>query len=287
MTGPAPVALVTGAGGRVGRVLTGRLADRGYVVEGLSHRDLDVGDGRAVTDAMAGRRPAVVVNLAAFTDVDACEAAPTLAERINAAAVASLAAACREVGAHLVHLSTDYVFGGQSCRPYREDDAPRPLSVYGRTKLAGERCAGPDATVVRSAWLAGEEGPSVVRSILELASDPDRELAFVADQVGSPTVVDDLATVLVELIDRRRPGVVHVVNRGGASWYDLARFVVERAGGDPDRVVPITRRAHATEASAPRPARSVLDCAVLRSEGWPPMRPWQEAIGELVARLMA
>ncbi len=265
-------ALVTGAGGRVGAAVGWALQDHGWEVTAAARRDLDVVSRSSVEEALRLARPSVVVNAAAYTDVDGCQADPDRARRVNAEAVGTLTKACADVGAHLLHLSSDYVFGGELDRPYREDDVTGPLSVYGVTKRDGEVLAGPSATVIRSAWLVGRRAPNVVHSILELAATDDRPLRFVSDQVGSPTLVDDLVATLVALADERLAGVVHVSNGGSATWHELAVHVLDVAGFDPGRVEPISRADLDRPGDAPRPSNSALEDHALAEAGWPPLR---------------
>jgi len=280
--------IVTGAGGQLGSAAVAAFRGAGWRVVPVDHRALDVGDRDAVLQAILHVRPDAVLNAAAWTAVDACEGDPDEAFRVNALAVRHLAEGCRRAGAHLCQVSTDYVFSGTLAgtdrRPYTEWDETGPLSVYGWSKLAGEQEAGDEATVVRTAWLAGATGPNIVRTVLGLAADPDRRLAFVDDQWGSPTVVEDLAGMIVRLVSERRPGVHHVTNQGAATWWTLARHVLAAAGHDPDRV----RAIGTAELEPPRPARrppfAVLDNAVLRLQGMALLRPWEEAISELVHR---
>ena len=232
-------------------------------------------------------QPAVVINAAAWTAVDACEADPERAFAVNALGPRHVAEASRMVGAHLVHISTDYVFDGTLDRPYREWDEPRPRSVYGSSKLAGEREVGPHVTTVRTAWLAGTGGPNMVRTILGLAADPDRILTFVDDQRGSPTVAEDLAVMLFRLASERRAGLFHVTNQGAATWYEVAQHVLAVGGFDPARVKPVSTRDLRPQRPAPRPANAVLDNAVLRMVGLPLLSQWQDAVTELVRQLQS
>jgi dTDP-4-dehydrorhamnose reductase len=229
-------------------------------------------------------RPDVVVNAAAWTAVDACETDPARAFRDNAEAVGWLRHACDANAAHLVHISTDYVFDGMLDRPYREDDATRPLSVYGASKRAGEIAAGEQATVIRSSWVCGAAGGNMVKTALRML-DAGTPMAFVSDQRGCPTFTADLAPVVRELARRRYPGVVHVTNQRAVSWYEFIREVVACAGGNPDVVRSITTAELDPPRPARRPANSVLDNAVLRELDLPPLRDFAEPLAELVAEL--
>lgn len=285
MTADRPMRiLVTGAGGQLGVDLVAACRARGDDVVALDRAGLDVGDRAAVHHTIREATPDVVVNCAAWTAVDACESDPERAMRDNADAVRWIRAACDANGAHLVQISTDYVFDGSLARPYVETDATIPRSVYGRSKLAGERAAGPDATIVRTSWVCGEHGGNMVKTVLRLL-DTHPELAFVDDQRGQPTFTADLAPLVRRLAVERRPGVFHATNQGAVSWYEFVRDVVAAAGADPDRVRPITTRDLDPPRPAPRPANSVLDNAALRAAGIPLLRHYREPLADLVAVL--
>jgi dTDP-4-dehydrorhamnose reductase len=233
--------------------------------------------------AIAACAPRLVFNCAGFTDVDGAEVRPDLAQAVNAQGAQAVAQACAEAGAHLVHISTDYVFDGLSRRPYREDDPPAPLSVYARSKLAGERLVGaalPGALVVRTAWLFGPGRVNFVDKVLAqgLRGEP---FSVVEDEVGSPTYALDLAEALLDLGRRWVGGVLHLVNEGQASRLELARASLELAGLDPGLVRPIT----SAELGLParRPAYSALDAgnaARLRGRALP---PWRDALSRYLS----
>lgn len=280
--------LITGAGGQLGRELAAVCAAAGDDVLAAGRSKLDVGDELAVTRLVAAAQPDVIVNCAAWTAVDACEADPARANRDNALAVRWLRGAADRVGAHLVQLSTDYVFSGDLDRPYREDDLTGPRSVYGVTKLAGEHEAGPEATIVRTSWVAGD-GNNIVRTVLRLLADGASALAFVTDQRGNPTFTSDLAPAVRELAAQRATGVYHVTNsatgddgRPGVSWYEFVREVVAAAGGDRGIVRPILTAELDPPRPAPRPANSVLATTRL-----PPLDDYRGPLAELVAELGA
>jgi dTDP-4-dehydrorhamnose reductase len=279
--------LVTGAAGQLGREVLAVATAAGDDVVGADHAALDVTDRDAVLGAITTWRPDAVIHTAAWTAVDACESDPERALRANGLAVRWVVEACDRAGAHLVHVSTDYVFDGTRATPYREWDATNPQSVYGASKLAGEREAavlGAAATVVRTSWLSGGEGPNIVRTILRLAGERD-ELAFVDDQRGHPTFAGDLAPMLRRLALDRRSGVHHVTNQGAVSWFEFAREVLAAAGRDPQVVRPIATGDLDPPRPAPRPANSVLDNAVLRAAGLALLRDFRAPLHELVAHL--
>ncbi len=280
--------LVTGAAGQLGRDVADDWSRAGHDVTGVDRSDVDLGvdDPRPL---LARVRPDVVVNCAAYTAVDAAETDVDAAFAANERGVGQLAAACRESGAHLVHVSTDYVFDGRLDRPYVEGDETNPQSVYGRSKLAGELAAtevlGDGVTIARTSWVCGEHGNNMVKLVLRLAADPDQALAFVDDQVGHPTFTADLAIALRHLAIERPGGVFHVTNQRPVSWYGFVGEILAAAGHDPARVRPIATADLTPPRPAPRPANSVLDNARWRDLGWEPLRDFADPLGELVARL--
>jgi dTDP-4-dehydrorhamnose reductase len=276
--------LVTGAGGQVGRELVAVFGSSGADVVAADHAALDVGDRDAVLQAVTGLQPDLVVHAAAWTAVDACEGDPDRAWRVNALGVRHVADGARRVGAHLVHLSTDYVFDGDQPEPYVEWDEPSPRSVYGRSKLGGERELGPGCTTVRTSWVCGRHGSNMVKTVLRLA-EGDGELRFVDDQRGCPTFADDLAAMVHRLATARVPGVFHVTNQGPTTWFDFAGDVLAAAGFDRDRVVPIRTDDMRPPRPAPRPANSVLDNAALRLSGIPLLPDHHEPLERLVKEL--
>jgi dTDP-4-dehydrorhamnose reductase len=268
--------LITGAGGQLGSTLSPLL---GSSAVALKRADLDITSASAVRACVEDVRPDVVINAAGWTDVDAAESYQDAAYEVNATAAGHLAAA---VGARLVHISTDYVFDGTADRPYEVSDEPAPRTAYGRTKLAGEQVAlATGATVVRTAWVYGGPGPNFVDTMLRLAGTQPT-IDVVADQIGSPTWVGDLAAALVSLGSSGLPGgVLHFVNAGQASWFDLAQATFELAGHDPARVRPVPTSA--VPRPAPRPAWSVLSTASWTATGLPDPRPWRQALSDCLA----
>jgi dTDP-4-dehydrorhamnose reductase len=294
--------LVTGADGQLGRDLQDALAGRVPVggrrcnllapegpLPGLTHEVLatDIGNMRvddrdAVQTVFHAFRPELVLHGGAITAVDACETEIDLAYAVNAIGTRNVAEAAQMVDAHLVYVSTDYVFDGTSDRPYREWDHPNPMSVYGASKRAGELECPPGSTIVRTSWVCGAHGKNMVKTALRLA-EGDGELRFVADQHGSPTFTADLAAALVTLGLDRRPGTFHVTNQGSTTWWGFVRAVLEAVGADPERVRPITTADYPLP--APRPANSVLDNMALRLSGLPLLPDWQDGLARLVKAL--
>lgn len=269
MTDARPRLLVTGAGGQLGRSLVAEATQRGLSVSGRTHATLDIVDERAVTRALEEVQPSVVVNCAAFTEVDACETQPERAERTNAVAPGILARACGP-SVKLVHLSTEYVFSGRASRPSRESSPTAPLSVYGRTKRAGEirvREACGDHLVIRTQWLFGP-GRNFVRTIAAAARRGDA-LRVVEDQLGRPTWTGVLAAGILNAVQCDACGVLHLACDGVASWFDLALAVVRegvrRGWHDPVAVEPVATRRMARPAA--RPAYGILGLQSARALG--------------------
>ena len=280
--------LITGAGGQLGIDVAAACAVAGDEVFAFDREGLDIGSRSAAHNAITSLRPEAVINCAAWTAVDACEGDPDRALALNGTAVRWLAEASHRAGAHLVQVSTDYVFDGTLDRPYHEWDDTDPQSVYGLTKLIGEREAlvlGPSATVVRTSWVCGRNGNNMVKAVMRLA-DAHPQMSFVDDQIGHPTFTHDLAPVLRRLALDRLSGVVHATNQGACSWYQFAGEVVSAMGKDPAMVQPIATVDLQPARPAPRPANSVLDNTVLRMAGFAPTRDFREPLRETVAALM-
>jgi dTDP-4-dehydrorhamnose reductase len=273
--------LVTGAAGQLGtdvaHVLRGYAAD---VVE-YDRAALDVTDPAAVERVLGEAAPDIVVNCAAYTAVDAAESDEAAAMRVNGVAPGLLAGWCAAHSARLVHVSTDYVFGGDATEPYPEDATVAPRSAYGRTKAAGEQAvlaAGGDGHVVRTAWLYGATGPNFVKTIVRLARSQET-LDVVDDQRGCPTWSLHLARALVALgVADVAPGIWHCSPAGDASWYVFARAILAEIGEDPARVRPTTSAAFPRP--APRPAYSVLSTAKWQAAGLPELPRWRDGLAE-------
>jgi len=278
-------ALVLGSAGQLGRELASSLGKE--LVWAGGRAELDVTDERAVTALVARVRPDVVFNATAYNRVDAAEGEPEQAFAVNALAPRTLSLAARELGALLVHVSTDYVFDGTLSRPYREDDLAHPLSVYGASKLAGERHvleSGAETLVVRTSGVLGrggsaQKGGSFVDRILAQAR-AGKPLRVVADQMFAPTSAVELAGAIVALVRLGVRGLCHVTNQGSCSWHELATAALAAAG--------LTRPVEAIAAAelglpARRPAYSVLDTSRGRELGLPPLRSWKDALADIVA----
>ena len=276
--------MITGAGGQVGRLLADAARGRDYDVTALTRADLDITDTAAVREHV--HPDDLVVNCAAFTNVDAAEAEPEAAHAINAVGPGVLAAACASVGAGLVHISTDYVFPGEAGRTYDVDDPTGPVGVYGATKLAGEQAvlaALPQAYVVRTSWVyTGGAGSDFVAVMRRLATTTDRVLEVVDDQTGSPTYARDLVSALLTIAAGGVRGpILHVANAGAVSRYEQARAVFAELGADPGRVRAV--RTDAVPRPARRPVCSALSMAASVRAGLTPLRPWRVALAEALA----
>jgi dTDP-4-dehydrorhamnose reductase len=286
--------LVAGAGGMLGTDLVAALAARGEAVTGTDRASLDVTDARAVSDAIAGCRPDVVVNCAAWTAVDDAEASEEQALALNAGGAAALAAGCAAAGARMVQLSTDYVFAGdvaasEAGRPYAEDDVPAPRTAYGRTKLAGERAVldrlPGSGYIVRTAWLYGAHGGNFVRTMIRL-EDQRPTVDVVDDQHGQPTWTADVASQIIALIHAGAPpGIYHATASGQTTWFGLAQEIFGLLGADPARVRPVT--SSALSRPAPRPAYSVLGHGAWARLGVPPIGEWRTALHRAFPELLA
>jgi dTDP-4-dehydrorhamnose reductase len=284
--------LVTGAAGQVGSEVVEEVRRRAEAVRhgaelelfAADRATLDITDRDGVVGLITELEPNIIIHPAAFTAVDRCESEPSIAYATNAIGTRHIAEGARIVGAHIVYVSTDYVFDGTARLPYNEWDKPNPLTVYGRSKLAGEHELDRSSTIVRTSWVCGKTGLNMVKTILRLA-DRDGPLRFVDDQHGSPTIASDLAKVLVDLALARRPGLHHVTNSGETTWFEFARSVLGFAGGDPSRVEPIRTDELDPPRPAPRPMNSVLDNAALRHLGIDALPAWQESTEALVRAL--
>jgi dTDP-4-dehydrorhamnose reductase len=271
--------LITGAGGMLGQDVVEAAHRTGLNLIALTHAELDICDPAEVAGAVEAARPDVVLNCAAWTDVDGAEANEAASLAVNGDGAGNLARAADARGAHTIHISSDYVFDGTKRSPYLESDVPAPLSAYGRSKLAGEEAVAREAperhTIVRSSWLFGVHGHCFPATILRLAGERD-ELAVVDDQRGAPTYTGHLAAALIALAQEPVQGVVHVAGGDSCTWFDFARAIVERAGLE-TRIGPSTTAEQ--RRPAPRPA-----CSVLASERAAPSLPsWHAGLDAYMA----
>jgi dTDP-4-dehydrorhamnose reductase len=279
---PAGRWLVVGAAGQLGTDLVRLLPDNRAV--GVDLPEIDITEPASVAATVKSVRPSVIVNAAAYTAVDAAESDPDAAWAVNAVGPALLAEASAEIGAALVHISTDYVFGGDGAEPYGVDAPTEPRTVYGRTKLAGEQRVRDLLTehyLVRTAWLYGATGTNFVKTMARLERERDT-IQVVSDQHGSPTWSTDLARGLLSLVGSGVPyGTYHCTNGGATTWYGFARAVFEELGADQDRVRPCSTGQYPRP--APRPAYSVLSDRTWRAANLAPLPPWREALATAFA----
>lgn len=294
--------LLFGRNGQVGWELQRSLAPLGELVAlGSGSEDGLCGDFRdpeGVARTVRAVHPYAIVNAAAYTAVDRAESEPELAQQVNAVAPGAIAAAAREVGAALVHYSTDYVFDGSGSRPWREEDATGPLGVYGRTKLEGEariRAAQPLHLVLRTSWVYGARGGNFARTMLRLARERD-QLTVVDDQFGAPTGADLLADVTAHalrdlLADPARAGTYHVAAAGETTWHGYARFLVGKAQqhgeilkAGPGQVLPVPSSAFPTPAR--RPHNSRLDTGRFRAVFRLTLPPWEQGVARLLEEIL-
>jgi dTDP-4-dehydrorhamnose reductase len=280
-----PKVLVTGASGQLGNYVVERNGDDAEL-SAADHATLDVGDRDQVLGAVSGLCPDIIINCAAWTAVDACEDDPQRAYRDNALSARFLNEAADRFGAHLLTISTDYVFDGTKDSPYHEWDETNPQSVYGASKLAGEREVDARGCIVRTAWVMGPHGNNMAKTVLGLLDAHD-ELSFVADQRGCPSFTGDLAARIWELALQRHRGVFHLTNSGAVSWFEFVRSVAELSGQDPERIKPITTAQLDPPRPAPRPANSVLENRALAACGFEPLRDFREPLAETIAALNA
>lgn len=272
---------VAGNRGQLGRAVTQALAE--HEVTGGDLPELDIAAYDAVRELIAALRPDVVVNAAAYTDTTGCERNPDLAYRVNALGVQSLALACAAVGAALVHISTNEVFDGRQTAPYRELDAPNPLNVYARSKLAGEWYAQrlcPRFYIVRTAWLYGDGASNFIYKITKTA-DERGKLAVVTDEIATPTCALDLAQALAALIRQPVYGIYHFTNSGECSRFEWTRRILDLTGRGHVVLTPTTMSAFG--AAVPKPPYSVLHNACGAALGIT-LRPWQDALEDFLAR---
>jgi len=285
--------IVTGSKGQLGRSIqeiAPEYPELSFVFTDVE--ELDICDATKVSEFFAGENPAAVVNCAAYTAVDKAEKETALAGAINHLAVANLARACKNSGAKLIHISTDYLFDGNKSTPYHEKDIVRPQSVYGITKLEGETAilrADIKAIVIRTSWLYSAYGNNFVKTMLRLGKEKE-QLGVVCDQVGTPTFAGDLAKVIVGILTKTAtdskhfvPGIYHYSNEGAASWYDFTKAIFEYQTGITCRVNPIDTLAYPTPAA--RPAYSVLNKSKIKTTFAIEIPYWRDSLKVCLIKL--
>ncbi len=274
--------LVLGARGMLGQDLV-PLLNSDHEVIPRDIQDFDITDAQRVEEEIGQIKPQVVINTAAYTDVDGCEANKEIAFSVNASGAANVARACVLAKARLIHLSTDYVFDGSSADPYREEDPPNPLNTYGQSKWQGEvaiRKSGVDYLIIRTQWLYGAHGRNFVDTIVK-AAQKEKRLRVVNDQRGSPTYTKDLSWAIKKLLENNTGGILHVANSGFCTWYEFAKEILGEMGMSEVRVEPISSVELARPAK--RPANSVLNCQKFEKITGVKLRSWPEALKDYLS----
>lgn len=284
--------LITGAAGMLGSALISRFNNE-YTVRGLDLKGddnilpLDITDRKKLLQEVSRINPELVIHAAAYTDVDGCELNPQAADRVNRGGTENIAQACKEMGAFLVYISTDFVFDGEKPTPYIEDDIPNPINIYGKSKLEGEEAVKKTLekfVIIRTSWLFGEGGKNFVDVILKKAVK-QKELKVVADQIGSPTYAADLATAIIKLtgciIDRPSSAVYHITNGGKTFWNRYAEEILRDADITDVKVIPVT--SEELNRPAKRPRMSLLDTNLYQKTTGTKMRDYREALKEYIS----
>ncbi len=288
--------LICGSGGQIGRSLVNLAPSYGLHALAMPHARLDISDAAQVNQCIDRLRPALIINAAAYTNLDGAEHEVSRARAVNHQGAANLASAARRAGIVLLHLSSEYVFDGMGERAYRETDPPTPTSVYGATRLAGEQAIGerlPRHLILRSSWIYGEYGNNFVNTMLRLGSK-SKVLSVVNDQVGCPTRARSIARVLLELADRYRRegqlpwGTYHYASAAPCTWYEFACAIfgqAERLGlvRQAPTILPVS--SDSLPRLAPRPRWSVLDCSRIEQTLGITIRPWQAELAHVIQRL--
>lgn len=282
--------LITGGSGQLGIAISQELGERGILFTSWGSRDLDITQGPIVRDFISQLSPNVIINCAAWTDVDGAETNKSQASRVNGDGAENVSIAAKKCEAKLIHISTDYVFSGESKTPWQVDDAINPQSTYGRTKADGEGRVGrvyPENTsIVRTAWLYSPWGKNFAKTMTRLAINADVEVRVVHDQFGQPTSATDLAKQLIDLgLSSSSAGVYHGTNSGEATWFEFAQEIFKLAGADTRRVVPVSSSEYPRIAK--RPSYSVLSHDSWSKTSVHPMRDWRIAIEEAMPAIIS
>jgi dTDP-4-dehydrorhamnose reductase len=282
--------LLTGGTGQLGIELSEELDSRGLVFTAFGSKDLDITQVSIVRDLVSQVSPTVIINCAAWTDVDAAETNEALASKVNGDGAEYIALAAKNCGAKLIHVSTDYVFSGESETQWQVADEIDPQSAYGRTKADGEgRVLGTypeNSSIVRTAWLYSPWGKNFAKTMTSLALNGDGQIRVVNDQVGQPTSATDLAKQLVELSLSTSPaGIYHGTNSGQATWFEFAREIFKLSGADVNRVIPVSSIQYLRPAK--RPSYSVLSHDSWAKTAIKPMRDWRIALTEVMPAIIS
>jgi dTDP-4-dehydrorhamnose reductase len=288
----AAVVLYTGAGGQLGGYLGAALADKGIPAVGTVSKvavgnqvAMDISHAAEVERVLADVRPEIVIHSAAYTDVDGCERDPERADLVNHVGARNVAVAAKQAGAWLIAVGTDFVFSGREGYPYAEDAPTDPISVYGASKLAGERVVletDPTFAVARTSWVFGGAGKHFPRTVLTMVRDRGG-MSVVTDEASCPTFAGDLAEALVALLPQRPNGILHLMNEGSVDRYSFAREIVRAAGGDPEAITPTTTAEFLAKYPLPakRPENSTM--VNVRAKALGVVLPaWQDAVHRYV-----
>ena len=272
--------LVTGVKGQLGHDVVNELVKRGHEAIGVDIAEMDITDESSVEEVIESVRPEAVIHCAAWTAVDAAEENEEKVRAVNAAGTRYIAEACRDTGAKMMYISTDYVFDGQGTQPWQPDCKDyKPLNVYGKTKLEGELAVADTLDnyfIVRIAWVFGVNGNNFIKTMLKVGRTHDT-VRVVNDQIGTPTYTYDLSRLLVDMIETDKYGYYHATNEGGyISWYDFAVEIYKQAGYS-TKVIPVTTEEYGLS-KAKRPYNSRLDKSKLTENGFKPLPTWQDAL---------
>ena len=282
--------LITGGSGQLGTAVSDLLSERGILYEAWASKDLDITQGPIVRNLVSQLSPKVIINCAAWTDVDGAEDNELLASRVNSDGPENLAFAAKLSNSKLIHVSTDYVFSGESQTPWQIDDEINPQSVYGRTKARGESrvmASYPENSfVVRTAWLYSRRGKNFAKTMTKLALSGEGKVSVVDDQIGQPTFAGDLAKQIIDLVLSNAPsGIYHGTSSGQATWFEFAQEIFKLAGTDFLRVAPISTAEFPRPAK--RPAYSVLDHDAWANTSVPVLRDWRIALAEAMPAIIS
>jgi dTDP-4-dehydrorhamnose reductase len=281
--------LITGANGQLGRCLQETLESNGIEFVAFSRSDLDITNIVEVKQIINCINPDVVINAAAYTNVEQAEIDSDQAFKVNQLGAANLAIASKSVSAKLVHFSTDYVFAGNSNSPWQESDLTEPLSIYGKSKLAGEieilKEYSENSIIIRTAWLYSPYGKNFYKTMLTKALYGNESVKVVNDQQGQPTSSLDLAELTIKVLTKNAAsGIFHGTNSGSCSWFEFAKYIFEIAGADITRVTPVLSSGFATK--VPRPKYSVLDNRKWSEFGILPLGPWKDSVKKVLPDMM-
>jgi len=282
--------LISGGSGQLGIAVSQELGERGLLFNAWSSKDLNIIQGPTVRGFVSDLSPKVIINCAAWTDVDGAETNELQASRVNGDGAENLAVAAKNCGAKMIHVSTDYVFSGEGETPWQVDDRVNPQSAYGRTKADGEgrvlRAYPENSTIVRTAWLYSPWGKNFAKTMTRLAINNDSEVRVVNDQMGQPTSAIDLAKQIVDLgLSDSLAGIYHGTNSGEATWFEFAREIFKLSGADVNRVIPVSSSQYPRPAK--RPAYSVLSHDAWTKTSVKSMRDWRIALEEAMPAIIS